>query len=79
MAKGKQGKASAQKIHYKGIFQFKNAMDVMYGWAYSVDQMWAVFCRRLATKHNVPELHVIETFKKRGSNYTIKEEPKNES
>jgi hypothetical protein len=69
-----KAKTKKTKTFYKGVFNFRTEMDVMYSWAFSQNQAWAVFCRRISEKHLVPVQTVMDVFEHGKSNYSIKEE-----
>lgn len=61
----------SKKLFYKGVFNLRCEMDVMYAWAYSQKQAWSIFCRRMADKHTVPIGTVMEIFEQGKENYRI--------
>jgi hypothetical protein len=60
------------KSLWRGAFNFHQTAKVMYTYAYSERQAWAVFCQRLAKKDGVHPSAVYRIFDGSRDNYEIK-------
>jgi len=59
---------------WRGSFNFHRQIEVLYCYAFSKKQAWAIFCRRLARKHDVPQGDVFNMFNDKVDNYDITKE-----
>lgn len=59
------------KQHYKGIFNLNREVHILYCYAYTPRQAWAVFCQRLAAKHEILPRDVMKYFDGSKDNYEI--------
>ena len=73
------GAEKANRKLWKGWFNYGHELHIMYAQAYSKRQAWMHFCRRLAKKHDVSIVMVMNKFDGTQDNYEIKEEPHAES
>lgn len=71
-ATSKAREPGAEKIRFKGWFNYGHELHVMYATAYSERQAWMHFCRRLAKKHDVHIAIVMGKFDGSEDNYAIK-------
>jgi hypothetical protein len=56
---------------YKGVFNFKCEVHVLRAYAYSERQAWLILCRRLAKKHGVSPVDVMNHFSGEQGNYKV--------
>ena len=59
------------KNHYKGMFRLTHELLVLYCYAYSKEQAWMIFCRRISDKHNVSLRTVMNYFNGHADNYEV--------
>ena len=65
---------SSSKKFWKGVFNYRCQMFVLYGWAVSEKKAWVEFCRRMAKQHGVNMGVVTVMFNGSSDNYRIEEE-----
>lgn len=71
-------KFKQQKVCYRGIFNFKHSIQILYCYASSERAAWRNFCKRLADKHLIDVGVVMGMFNGDKDNYSIAIEPKGE-
>ena len=59
---------------WRGAFNYRQSVIVLYTYAYTERQAWLVFCRRLAKKHGVSLRTVMGLFDGTKDNYQITKE-----
>ncbi len=62
------------KTKYRGAFNYHQTAKVLYAYAYSKTQAWAIMCRRLAEKDGIGVLTVMQKFNGKMDNYEITED-----
>jgi hypothetical protein len=62
----------AIKHKWVGEFNFRRQMTILYCFAYTERQAWAILCRRLARKDGVSAASVMGIFDGKHDNYEIK-------
>jgi len=55
---------------YRGAFNYRNSVNVLYAYAFSPEQARVIMCRRLAKRHGVHPAVVLSLFGD-GENYEI--------
>lgn len=61
------------KTKYRGAFNYRQTAKVLYAYAHSKKQAWAVFCRRLAKQDGVAVSVVMSLFDGSTDNFIIEE------
>ena len=61
----------AIKQCFCGEFNFRRQMKILYCYAYTERQAWAVFCKRISAMDNVPLREVMGLFNGEKDNYKI--------
>jgi hypothetical protein len=59
------------KQHWYGIFNHQREVFFEYCYAYTERQAWLIFCRRIADKHGVKPIVVMNYFDGSKDNYKI--------
>ncbi len=59
------------KSLWRGCFNFRQSVKVMYAFAYTERQAWAVFCQRLAKRDGVHPSVVMGLFDGKRDNFEI--------
>ena len=65
------GKTKPQKIKYRGVFNMKHQVHILYTYATTERGAWRNFCKRLADKHLVDVYNVMNLFNGHHDNYSI--------
>ena len=69
-------KEKLPKQCYKGVFNYRHSVYILYCYAVSERKAYTNFCSQLAKKHDVAVWHVMSIFNDKG-NYRIEREVKN--
>lgn len=59
------------KQHFRGVFNFRRKVIVLYAYAYTAKQARVNMCRRISKKDNVPLMSVLTHFTDDNQNYEI--------
>lgn len=70
----KKSRSKASKVLWKGVFNYRHSLHVLYCYAVSERAAWRNMCYQLASKHLVDVGIVMTMFN--GDNYKIEKEVK---
>lgn len=69
----KKPKVRNPKIRWKGVFNFKHQVHILYCFATTEQAAWRNMCHQLSKKHGVAVWHTMNLFRGQEDNYTIEE------